>query len=200
VKPGAHPVHRLELRLRELSQLFNSMDPAPFLEKDLDRDAEDYIESWAMEYPSDSRYHITIHLQQMPAEPDPSGLIGQSIHNFFSYKSELVRRELRRLLRQGRASLLIGLGFLSLCLLAANAVEQYTSGTIAVLERESLTIAGWVAMWRPIQIFLYEWWPLTRRRRVYQNLSRAQVRVVETSAPRSAQERHKPEVAEPHAA
>ena len=42
------PVHRLELRLRELAQLFNSLDPAPFLDRDLADDAEDYIESWAM--------------------------------------------------------------------------------------------------------------------------------------------------------
>jgi hypothetical protein len=45
--------------------------------------------------------------------------------------------------------------------------------------RQGLVIAGWVAMWRPIQIFLYEWWPITRRRSMLHNLSRAQVRVVE---------------------
>ena len=28
------PVHRLDLRLRELAQLFNSLDPAPFLDRD----------------------------------------------------------------------------------------------------------------------------------------------------------------------
>jgi len=36
--------------------------------------------------------------------------------------------------------------------------------------RESLTIVGWVAMWRPVEIFLYDWWPLVRRIRVYKNL------------------------------
>lgn len=30
------PVHRIQLRLRELAQLFNSMDPTPFHHKDLD--------------------------------------------------------------------------------------------------------------------------------------------------------------------
>ena len=45
--------------------------------------------------------------------------------------------------------------------------------------REGLIIAGWVAMWRPIQVFLYDWWPIVRRRRMLQNLSRAQVRVAE---------------------
>ena len=50
------PVHRIELRLREVAQLFNSMDPTPFHHKDLDPDAEEFIESWALEFPPDSRF------------------------------------------------------------------------------------------------------------------------------------------------
>jgi len=41
MKTGAPPVHRIELRLREIEQLFNSMDPTPFHHKDLDPDAEE---------------------------------------------------------------------------------------------------------------------------------------------------------------
>src|SRR5690349_10290158 len=68
------PPHRLDLRVRELAQLFNSLDPSPFLNRDLDRDAEEYIESWALEFPAGSRYHITVHLQQPPAEADAQTL------------------------------------------------------------------------------------------------------------------------------
>ncbi|MBM3963286.1 MAG: hypothetical protein FJ306_15525 [Planctomycetes bacterium] len=45
---------RIALRLRELAQLFDSFDPAPFHEKDLDRDAEEFIVSWAREFPADA--------------------------------------------------------------------------------------------------------------------------------------------------
>jgi hypothetical protein len=172
-------VHRLELRLRELAQLFNSLDPAPFLDRDLAREAEEYIESWAMDYPTGSRLHIHVHLQKAPTEtePDPEKLISEAIHHYFAYKGELARRELRRLLDQGRESLLIGLAFLAACLLGATAVDQYATGGLQKFGRESLTIAGWVAMWRPIQIFLYDWWPINRRRRIYGALAHAQVRV-----------------------
>ena len=176
---SAPPVHRIELRLREVSQLFNSMDPTQFHHKDLDPDAEEFIESWALEFPPDSRFQITVHLQQMHAEGDPGALVTEAIHNFFDYKAELARRELRQLLLQGRTSLVIGLAFLALCLLAANAIGEFASGTVLTIGRESLTIGGWVAMWRPIQIFLYDWWPLRRRGRIYRNLARAQVRVSE---------------------
>ncbi len=183
MKPAAAPLHRLDLRLRELAQLFNSLDPAPFLDRDLAREAEDYIESWAMEFPSDSRYRIDIHLHKPPAEPDAQTLIAEAIHNYFRYKAELARRDLRRLLRHGRESLLIGLGFLALCLLAANAIEPHGGGAPFGFWRESLTIIGWVAMWRPIQIFLYDWWPINRRRKVYLALGHAQVHVVLSPAP-----------------
>jgi hypothetical protein len=171
-----HPVHRIELRVQGLAQLFNSMDPTPFHHKDLDPDAEEFIESWALEYPPNSRFHITVHLTQQPPE-DPTALVAEAIHNYFDYKSEMVRREVRQLLREGRMSLIIGIGFLALCLVAADMLAGYATGTYLKLVRESLTIGGWVAMWRPMQIFLYEWWPLMRRGRIYRSLSRAQVRV-----------------------
>lgn len=177
MKAGAPPVHRIELRLHEVAQLFNSMDPTPFHHKDLDPDAEEFIESWAMEFPPGSRLHITIHLEQTPKEGDPTALVTEAIHNFFEYKAQLKRRELNQLLWQGRTSLVIGLAFLALCLLVADVMAKFTAGTFLTIVRESLTIGGWVAMWRPMQIFLYEWWPLARRRRIYRSLGHAQIRV-----------------------
>lgn len=170
-------VHRIELRLNELSQLFNSMDPTPFHHKDLDRDAEAFIESWALEYPQASRFHITVHLANMPSE-DPTEVVAEAIRNYFTYKSELVRRTVTVLFREGRTSLLIGAAFLSSCLLVADLLTPLAGGTFLRILRESLTIGGWVAMWRPMQIFLYEWWPLMRRSRIYHNLGHAQVRVI----------------------
>ena len=173
-----HPVHRIELRLEGLAQLFNSMDPTPFHHKDLDRDAEEFIESWALEFPQDSRFHITVQLGRMPPD-DPSALVTEAIRNFFDYKSKLARREVRLLLREGRISLLIGISFLTICLVGAEMLAALETGTLLKVLRESVTIGGWVAMWRPMRIFLYEWWPLMRKSRIYRSLSHAQVRVTQ---------------------
>jgi len=32
-------------------------------------------------------------------------------------------------------------------------------------------------MWRPMQIYLYDWWPVRRRRRIYEKLSHMPVEV-----------------------
>jgi hypothetical protein len=42
---------------------------------------------------------------------------------------------------------------------------------------EGLIILGWVANWRPIEIFLYDWWPLTQRRKLFEQLAAAPVEV-----------------------
>ena len=176
---AAAPVHQISLRLREIGQLFNSMDPTPFHHRDLDPEAEKFIESWAQEFPSGSRFLLLIHLEKKPADGDATALLSEAIHNFFGYEAQMADRELRRLLRLGRTSLLVGLGFLTLCTLGAKALGALGDGPYLEILRQGLVIAGWVAMWRPIQIFLYEWWPITRRRSMLHNLSRAQVRVVE---------------------
>ena len=197
MKASARPVHQISLRLHDVSQLFNSMDPTPFLHRDLDPDAEVFIESWAREFPSTSRLQLIVHLQEAPREGEAGEIISEALHNFFSYKAELTQRELRQLMSVGRSSLLIGIGFLSICLVSANALSGTELGPTLQIAKESLTIVGWVGMWRPIEIFLYEWWPILRRQRIYENLAHAHVRIEMAGKGNHGQ----PEVAEkPHAA
>ena len=175
----ASKAQHLELRVREIGQLFNSMDPTPFLNKDLDREAEAFIETWALGLPPDSQLHLTIHVEHLPAEGDPTVLMTDAIHNYFDHKAGLVRGDLKQLLKQGRLSLVIGMSFVTVCLIAADAIAHLGTSTAVTIARESLTIVGWVAMWRPLQTFLYDWWPLARRIRICKTLSKAKVRVVQ---------------------
>lgn len=177
MKSSRVPVHQIELRIAALSALFNSMDPTPFHHRDLDRDAVEFLESWALEFPPRSHLKVLLHIDQMPPE-DPTALVSQAMRNYFDYQAELARRRLRLLLVEGRRSLMIGLGFLALCLLGADLLSVYTTNTFFRLLKESLLIGGWVAMWRPLQIFLYDWWPFMHRRSVYRNLGHAKVVVV----------------------
>jgi hypothetical protein len=170
-----HP-HYIRLKLRDVHQLFNSMDPSPFIEKDLDEDAEEFIVTWAQEFPADDPVRLHIYLEQWPAE-DPKEPIKTAVHNYFAHRAEIADLEFKRLMAQGRMSLVIGLVFLSACLVLSKVLLGHQESTWAVVAREGLTIAGWVAMWRPMQIYLYDWWPLRRRERIYQKLSHMHVEV-----------------------
>lgn len=167
----------IELELQEINQLFNSMDPSPFVAKDLDADAEEFIVNWAQEYSPGDPVTLRIHLAHWPDE-DPGPKLAEAVHNFFAYRAKLNRLEFRRLMQQGRTSLVIGLVFLAGCLLAIRVLLARAAGPWTGFLRESLTIAGWVGMWRPMQIFLHDWWPVRRRGRVYIKLSQMPVEVI----------------------
>jgi hypothetical protein len=173
----AGPPHRIELNLTRLNQLFNTMDASPFHEKDLDHDAEEFIVSWAREFPPDKPVTLLVHLSEFPEGQAPQPLIEEAVQNYFAYRSRLNRLEFQHLMKDGRRSLLIGLLFLGTCLAVSNLLVGPSSGTFSIIGREGLSIAGWVAMWRPMEIYLYDWWPLRRRARLFETLSRIQVEV-----------------------
>jgi hypothetical protein len=168
----------IRVKLREINQFFNSMDPSPFTERDLDHDAEEFIVSWAQEFPPKAPIKLRIYLEQWPTD-DARELVRTAVHNYFAYRAKITRLEFKRLLRQGRTSLIIGLLFLAACLLLIKMFLGPGTGTWSAVMRESLTIAGWVAMWRPMQIYLYDWWPLLRRSRIYAKLSQMPVELVQ---------------------
>jgi hypothetical protein len=170
--------HYIRLRLRDVNQLFNSMDPSPFLQKDLDDDAEDFIVSWAREMPVDAHITLRIYLDHWPPE-DPGPMVKTAVRNYFAYRARMANLDFKNLLSQGRTSLVIGLVFLSACLVLSNVFLAKRAGTGALITRESLTIAGWVAMWRPMETYLYDWWPLRRRMRLFRKLARMPVEVVQ---------------------
>jgi hypothetical protein len=166
----------IELKVRNIHALFNSLDPAPFREKDLDAAAEAFIVGWAEEYPLGTPLSLRIHVQETPAEDDPA-MVREAVHNYFVYRGGIAKMELRRLMKQGRFSLFIGIAFMSSCLLVKAYLLPDPGGPVVGMLRESLVIAGWVAMWEPMQIYLYGWWPLRKQGKLYANLAHMPVEV-----------------------
>jgi hypothetical protein len=165
----------IELRLREISQLFNSLDPSPFNEQDLDQDAEEFIVGWARELPRRMPLHLVLHLEKPLPEGRDSASVAEAVRHYFMYRAGITGLELRQLFKQGRVSLLIGTLFLAGCLLLSRLIAQNDSSAARSITREGLTIAGWVAMWRPMEIYLYDWWPLWRRGALQRRLGRMKI-------------------------
>ena len=172
--PGTH---HIELNLREIEQLFNTMDPSPFHEKDLDDDAAEFILSWAQEFHRPEPVDLVIHLEKLPATHNAQRVAEEAVHHYFAYRARLNELEFKRLMKQGRMSLLVGLSFLVACLLLMEFLASKYDTALPGFFKEGPTIVGWVAMWRPLEIYLYEWWPLRRRGQVLEKLSRMPVEV-----------------------
>ncbi len=169
-------VSTIELSVREIAQLFETLDPYPFLQRDLDKDAEEFIVGWARELPRDHALKIVVHLPKAEADTASGRDLAHSMKAYFVHRAKAVRRDLRELFRIGRMSLTIGVGVLIACVVAAQYVEPLIgAGPFARVMQESLIILGWVANWRPLEIFLYEWWPIARRQALYRRLAEAAI-------------------------
>lgn len=166
--------NQIEVRLRELSQLFNSMDPSPFIDRDLDAAAEEFIVSWAREMPHKAELELVIHLVTLP-EPDRATGTEEAVRHYFASRAEVKHRELRLLLRRGRFSLLIGVLFLAGCFGLGELAQKILPGGWNEFTELGLHIVGWVAMWRPLEIYLYDWWPIRSDQRLLERLARMKV-------------------------
>ncbi|MGB9939396.1 hypothetical protein [Methanosarcina sp.] len=160
----------IELELNSLMQLFDSFDPAPFREKDLDPDAEEYIYNAVDEFPLKKSLEIMIYLPSADVSAEIDTDLKEAIRNHFSYKKLLTEIDLRRLLQRGRRNLIIALFFLFLCLLTIRLFSTFEESLLNTLLSEGLLIIGWVAMWEPVYIFLYGWWPIVHKRDIYQKI------------------------------
>mgnify|MGYP001572631349 CR=1 FL=1 len=168
----------IELTLKSIKQLFNSLDPSPFIERDLDDNAVEYILSAAMEHRLHTPLILRIYVgEKLDSETTPQ-LIRDSIRNYFRYESDLAQSKIRQVLRQGQFSLVFALLILSACLTTARLFFAHPSSFLENTMREGLTIMGWVAMWRPIDTFFYSWWSQVERRRFLNKLAHIEVEVV----------------------
>jgi hypothetical protein len=162
----------IEIRLRELRQLFNTLDPSPFHERDLDPAAEEYLVSAAREIGARPS-KLVLHLPAQTSDEEATNAV-TAIRHYFEYRSRHTRQQLQLLLGRGAISLSIGLLFLIACLLLRQLLVGLNDSGTTILS-EGLLILGWVAMWRPVEIFLYEWWPEVGRRRLFDRLAHMEI-------------------------
>lgn len=181
----------IEVHVTDLRQLFNPIDPSPPREKDLDSRAEEFIVSWARASKRDAQLALLVEVDT-PERSDEAATVRDAVHEFFRQRSLSASRRLSQLFRIGRTSLLIGIAFLAVAVMAAGLVDRSFGHTTAgALLRESMVIGGWVALWRPLEIFLYDWWPILAERKLYDRLSVMPVRTTFRAAandPKQSQE------------
>lgn len=168
---------RIEVRVRHLQQLFNMIDPSPFHDRDLDPAADEFIEGWAGALPTAAPLELLVYVDEPSTRGNDIDVLRVSVKQFYRRKSEAAQRRLRELFRRGRISLLIAVLFLGTLGAIANALVGVVHGTVGAILREGLLIVGWVAMWRPLEIFLYDWWPIRAQRKLFDRLAAMPVSV-----------------------
>ena len=155
----------IDLKVRHSRQLFDGRDPAPFRERDLDKNAVDYLLAAAQEIPRKQPLKIVVTISDEPEPRLAPDVIVEAVRGHFGYEREQMERRLREHVRRGQMILGVGLTVLVVFLTLAELTASLPSGPLREILREGFVITGWVAMWRPLEVLLYDWWPMVDERR-----------------------------------
>ncbi len=182
----------IAVSLGRLAQLFDTLEPAPFGGRSLDQRVEQYLLSAARQLPAREAVEVIVELPESVREEPLADEIVPAIRDHFAGLYAAETSALRELTQDGRRALIIGVTILATCLFLIFVVETYLPyPTLARLAEDSLIILGWVAMWGPFDILLFERRPLIRQRRLFRRLADAAVvvRSCDGTAARSHQGR-----------
>lgn len=150
---------------------------SPTRKKMLESDAEEFIVEEAETFPRKAAINIKIHLAL--SEVKHKDDIAPAIHRHFGYRREQSQKEYKRTLQYGWRILFIALGLLAVIFtLSEIAIRLAPDNKLVLLIRESFIILGWVALWRPMELLLYDWYPIKQKINLFRRLEQSNVQVI----------------------
>lgn len=170
-------VYCIDMLLSSILQLFDRKDPSPFKEKDLDEDFSRYLTLAMRELSEADKVKLVIKMQEHHPTFLKAKDVEEAIYTYFSFELESSQNDLKLLFKQGRITLLLGSLFLGFCY----SIYYFTKdqeGLFFGFLGESLHVMGWVAMWKPINLFLYEWWPIRDKIKLLTRLTQIKVEII----------------------
>ena len=172
--PRAASAATVSIHVRDLAQLFNSLDPSPFWDRDLDHVAAQFIEEEFNEKRSAQTWHLHVHTaagEALAADLQPA------VEHYYERLASSARSRLHEQMRLGQLALLGGIAIFLLAMSARTILASALQGGAPRMLDEGLIILAWLALWRPTESLVYGWVPLYRRRRLYERLAAIRVSV-----------------------
>ena len=143
----------IDITVAHSRQLFDTRDPPPFRERDLDEDAVEYLLAAAEEIPR-TPLAIAVTISDEPEPRMAADSIIEAVRRHFGREDDQIQHRLREHIRRDEMSLVVGLTMLVAFLMLAELTRSLPSGPLREILREGLVITGWVAMWRPLEVLL----------------------------------------------
>ena len=168
---SAAKTHEVRVELASLRELFQAPEPDPWSGRPHANAGIDRILNKVRPGPR-GPVHATIVLPASERAADLEARTCTALQRYCDVRIARGLNDKASLRHEGFATLWRGLVFMALCMLASRIVGEprYLPGIIARFLDEGFIIAGWVALWYPLDVLLYQHWPLTREQRLYEQL------------------------------
>ena len=166
----------IKLQLTNINELLRS-PISIYHKRTLKSDAEEFIVEEAEALPRKGAINMKVHLPL--SEVKHKDDVALAIHRHFSYRREQSQKKYKGVLAYGWRIL-----FIALCLLAVifslTEITLHLMGDnrLVLFIRESFIILGWVALWRPMELLLYDWYPIKTNINLYYRLEHSNVQVI----------------------
>lgn len=170
----------IDVRVRSIEQIFDNRDPMPFLERDLDDEVAQYLTECATDI---GREPLRVAFWSETSSLDEAA-VQKAFRNHFDYELGRARRRVRASARSARNGFFIGIALMVVLRVISEVfVMQLSPGDARRILHEGLVIVSWVALWRPIDLVLYDFWPVRERRQIIEQLRDAEVSLRVGDAP-----------------
>lgn len=165
----------IDIRIRSLAQLFDPLDPSPISSRSLAAGVVDYIVERAGGAADKGQLALLIHGPDSLVEHEAD--IARAVAAHFRASHAKGEKQFVRRLRVGGTTLIVGLAVLAVAIVLRTLIRGASNGALAQGLGEGLLILGWVAMWRPVEILLFEHWESHLDHAVLDRLARIRVTV-----------------------
>lgn len=166
----------ITIRIKSITELLFSEGAAFTGNKKIRPEAEEYILDEAGKIKLSMNLALIIHVREPFSSTDNATA---AIRDHFKHKKDKSERSFKRVLQTGWKSLFIAITFLAFVVTITLGMSNFfkDSGFMITL-REVLVIIGWVALWRPADILLYEWRPFKKESKLFHRLANCDIRIL----------------------
>jgi hypothetical protein len=165
----------IAIPLDTIDQLIEPCPSSPFRKRRLREEAERYLVEYVSALPRHAPAKLLISLPQGEANNEQK--VTDAIHADFNFRRIEAEKHLAHIRRFGWRSLVIALVFLTAAMLVVQLMRRYLPPiTLVSVVTQGLTVFAWVALWRPGELLLYEWYPFKRDVRLFRKLEQCEVR------------------------
>ena len=147
----------IEVRIGTIGQFYQTLDPSPDLEKDLNPDTVEYLIDTTEEMKNQKEeVHIDLYLEySLFQNNELKSRMEKSIPAYFSRRVDILEHKHRMSHKKARKNLIRGLAFLIVCVALSVILTNFVDNALVYAFGQSLTVIGWVALWNPAEFYLY---------------------------------------------
>jgi hypothetical protein len=174
--------HEITLHLDDIRELFRAPEIDPFAGRS---HAESGMDRMVLQLRARPRGAVRARIVLPPSQlaPDLESRCREALQHYCDTRIEQLMDQSVSLRREGYATLARGSVFLAACILGAQLAAEpiHLPAILARFLNEGFVIAGWVALWYPLDALLYLRWPVHRDRQLYEVLKTMEMNIVASS-------------------